>query len=580
MKLDLDNLNIGKLNDKQLQHLVWEQERTRCMTDLYYLAKEVLGYSDMGEIHKPVCEIVQSVNPLIIYLSGDKTWKTMQEAKDEVRRRLDVVVIPPEFEQYYKKDDGLFTRLFLLFRGAFKSTLITIAHSIQLMLIWPDIRILIGSHKKEDGSEPFLRAIKHHFMGNKAFRELFPEYCPLPNKLGQIEWGTKSEVTLPNRSTKCAHPESTIETAGISTNVTGRHYDYIKADDLVTRDSVTNETMIQNTRQQYALLNFLFDQPEYGVRDIIGTPYHFADLYNDLRKTKNVIKVAIPAKDDKNQPTFPERFTTNGIDELEESGGMTTYDFSCQYMLNPVPASDQTFRPEWFERLGFWYEVLPANLKKYMFVDPANKRNRRSDYTAMLVIGVDEKGEMYLIDALRDKLNVEERTNVAFDKAKKHGLKKVHWESVGFQDTDRYILEKKSREFGHYLSVEPIKATVSSKEDRIRGLQPIYARGMIRWPRQIKYFSQYHKKSYNMVEVLRDEMIMFPKCEHDDMIDCHAQILQIHTSKAAKIKAEVPKDAFEWWRSQAINMRKKPEMKGFTHIKKQTPHIPAKESWR
>src|SRR3990167_11430360 len=42
-------------------------ERERCTTDLFYLAHDILGYSDLTEsIHRPLCELVQSVNPLII----------------------------------------------------------------------------------------------------------------------------------------------------------------------------------------------------------------------------------------------------------------------------------------------------------------------------------------------------------------------------------------------------------------------------------------------------------------------------------------------------------------------------------
>src|SRR3990167_3902800 len=42
-------------------------ERERCTTDLFYLAHDILGYSDLTEsIHRPLCQLVESVNPLII----------------------------------------------------------------------------------------------------------------------------------------------------------------------------------------------------------------------------------------------------------------------------------------------------------------------------------------------------------------------------------------------------------------------------------------------------------------------------------------------------------------------------------
>lgn len=800
------------------------------MTSLYYLATKILGYKDLGEIHKPICDIVQAVNPLLFYLAGLTNWENMDVAKQKVREAYSNIECRPEYARYFKVYDDSLTRLFLMFRGGFKTTLITIAHVIQCMLIYPGIRILIASHKKEDGSEPLLRAVKHHFMVNDKFRELFPEYCPKPNKIGQIEWGTKDAVTLPNRPRNFASPEATIEVAGMTTNVTGRHYDLIKADDLVTKDSVSNESMIQKTRQQNALLKFLFDQPEWGIMDYIGTPYHFNDLYAQIRKTK-ITKVAIPVTHEDGNPTFPERFSKGGIEKIRLEGGMTSYEYSCnpyespiwmadgtfkpiglikpgdkvigftgyekgkrrrlvestvlangsrisklitvyfdngdsfrctpdhnwwtgrtndnkrreysepkldrrfvkainvpnkkltlqetidwgylagmidgegackygsisihqsidhnpevcqklvevlerlgisytvneikefgihkksnqyvlhtdrqlranivnygkpaksnqimnvlfergssivrskpkitmivdkgekervysmqtstgnyichgyaskncQYLLNPIPEEDQDFRPEWLERLDFTYHVLPENLRIYMFVDPASSRRKKSDYTAIVTIGIDELGKMYLVDIIRDKLNPEGRTNLVLKLMMKHKIKIVNYEAIGFQDTDVFILKRKGQEAQYPVSVNPIKAHTVSKVDRIRGLTPIYERGLIRWPQRYDYRSQYDNKKYNMVEILRDEMLMFPKCEHDDLLDAHSQLLKITTSKAQKAKESPKHNEFDWWRKQAINANQKKKPGHFKGLYKRTPHIPHKTSFK
>jgi len=793
-----------------------EELRNACKTDLFFLAKYILGYKEMNDkIHKPLCDIVQSVNPIIEALRDKKPLPHALKAK-EAHRLGDWVT----FEEKSKE------RLFNMFRGSFKTTIISISHTIQLMLLWPDIRILIASHKKEGGSGEILYAIKRHFISNECFRRLFPDYCPQPNTVGLIEWGTSERVTLVNRNPSCAWPEATIEIAGSTTDVTGRHYDYIKNDDLVTRDSVTNETMIAKTREFKALQKFLFNQPEWGITDVIGTPYHFNDLYSNLRKSKGITKVLIPALNMEGSPTFPERFTKEGLEAIRNDPSMGSYEFSCtpegtpilmgdgsfkgvqnvrtgdevvgftkgigekralvitkvlangsrkatvyryalsngdqlystkdhkwftgrtgrdhhleyapldrgrraikvfnqinlhfsgpcdwaswtwlggmidgegavkhgsinitqsesknplvtkkirevinklglsckeyrkdstimfvlnggkqlkmdliyyakpakspdimdnilthskcfiqdepkvigvarnvekevyslqtetgnyiangyassncQYQMNPVPPEDQTFRPEWLEREGFFYDTPPSDLRVYIFVDPASKRRKTSDYTAIISIGIDHRGTIYLLDIIRDKLNPEGRTNLAIRTAKKHGLHKLHYETIGFQDTDKFIINRKSREAGYFISIVEMKAQGKSKEDRISGLQPLYERSDIRWPHQYFYTSEYDRKRYNMVEVLRDEMLMFPKCEHDDLLDAHSMLLQITAVKPTQKKPEINEDAFVWWQRQAKGIRSPNKKTRIGQFKSgvRRPIIHSQEAWR
>lgn len=551
---------IEKLNlqdEEVLNEATRQAMRAACKANLFYLTKYILGYSDLNErIHKPLCEVIEAVNPFITKMSEGKRPEVKFNWKNEDKCHANI-------RPFIQFNEDATTRLFLMFRGSFKSTVITIAHTIQLLLIWPDIRILIASHKKEDGSEPLVGSIRHHFMRNKKLRWLFPEYCPQPNKMGQIEWGARDSILLPNRSEGAAWPEMSVETAGMTTDVTGRHYDYIKKDDLVTKDSVSNETMIQKTRYFDSLTRFLFVQPEWGIADYVGTPYHFNDIYANLRKS-SVTKVAIPIYDEQGFLTFPERFTDKGVEAIRNSPDMDSFSFSAQYMLNPVPSDEQDFRPEYFEGLDFYYHEAPTNLRKYMFVDPANKRSRKSDFTAVCVIGIDENDIIYLLDIVRDKFGVEERTNLVLDKAQEHGLKKVHYEAIGFQDTDCYIIKKKCTERKIWVDIEEVKHGNASKEDRIRSLVPTYQRRRIRWPRKLTYFSKYERKSVDMLELLKDEMLMFPKCEHDDMIDCHAMLTKATTYKAEKQKEATKEDEFMRARQLAIDAKKpKQDFRGF-----------------
>lgn len=538
-------------------------KREECLHNLWFFAREVLGYKELGAIHRPLCAIVESANPLIFALAAKKLPGDLKGIKFKYSQP------DSRYTQFVQHDEWARQRVFLMFRGSFKTTLITIAHTIQLMLIYPDIRILIASHKKEEGSQEILGAIKQHFKSNETLRELFPEFCPVASRTGSIDWGTSERVVLPNRSSNVAWPEATIEIAGATTDVTGRHYDVIKADDLVTKDSVTNETMLQKTRQMFSLLKFLFVQPEWGLMDVVGTPYHFADLYATLRKTHKTTKVIIPVRFKDETPTFPERFSASGIEDIRRDPAMGSYEFSCQYDLNPVPTDEQIFRPEWWERPDFYYHsageppkasydkwtLLPRNLRKYVFVDPAAKRKKDSDYTALICVGVDERGDWWLLDIIRDKLSPSERVQLALSICQKHDLHRIHYEAIGFQDTDAFNLKNAAREAQWSLVVEEMKAGGSSKEDRIRGLQRMYEMGRVHWPVKYSYASKYERRTIDMVEIFRDEAWMFPKCEHDDLLDAHSQILQIIVSKAMPAQAAQTEDDFDWWRQQAIEAK-------------------------
>ena len=88
-------------------------------------------------------------------------------------------------------------KLWLWARSHFKSSLITEAHTIFLIINSVNIRILIGSNTL-DIAKSFLNNIKKHFTSNEDFRFFFKEFCPTPNKDGKIEFGTTENFTVVN----------------------------------------------------------------------------------------------------------------------------------------------------------------------------------------------------------------------------------------------------------------------------------------------------------------------------------------------------------------------------------------------
>lgn len=122
-----------------------------------------------------------------------------------------------------------------------------------------------------------------------------------------------------------------------------------------------------------------------------------------------------------------------------------TYGFSGQYQQTPTPEGGGEFRKEWLE---YYDNVSLDNMNLYIMVDPANSLKKNSDYTAIVVIGAGEDGNLYLVDMIRERMNVREREEIMFKLHRKYKPKSVVYEKYGMQVDSDWI--KKSMEERNY----------------------------------------------------------------------------------------------------------------------------------
>jgi len=180
--------------------------------------------------------------------------------------------------------------------------------------------------------------------------------------------------------------------------------------------------------------------PERGFTDYIGTRYDEADLYGHILKKDGILKSLIKIWDpDTHEPSFPGRFTKEGIEQLREDQG--EYIFSCQNELNPIPKKDQQFMLEW---LVPHFTELPEVFVIVILVDPANARKKSAKYTSIQVFAITPDKRWYLVDGAFDKLSPTMRAKVLFRLVKKWRahLDRVVYETIGFQETDKVIIER------------------------------------------------------------------------------------------------------------------------------------------
>lgn len=217
-----------------------------------------------------------------------------------------------------------------------------------------------------------------------------------------------------------------------------------------------------------------------------------------------------------------------------ETGNYICYGYAtknCQMLQDPVADKAMSFKEEWLK----YYESLGDTSKwnKYIIVDPASSKKSTSDYTVMEVIALAPDNNYYLIDAVRDRMNLTQRASKLFEFHKLYNPKSVGYEKYGMQadiEHMQYMMEQKNYRF----NITELGGSVP-KEDRIKKLIPIYEQKRFYTPKRLIFVDSEGVTRDYIQLFLADEYLAFPVCVHDDMLDCRARILD------TTLGAEFPK---------------------------------------
>jgi predicted phage terminase large subunit-like protein len=411
-------------------------------------------------------------------------------------------------------------KLLLLPRGHLKSTLITIGYCLQRIVQNPNIRILILNATWQM-SVDFLSEIKRHLEQNETLRELYTNKDGSALADNPIEWA-QDRITLKRTDQNIKGP--TVWAAGVESNLVGSHPDMIIFDDVVNRDnSQTREHMEKVILRYKDALDLL--EPG-GQLIVIGTRWSEADLYSWLLDKEAgiiqsydvMIKKAYSGNIETGedfQALWPAKFTTQELkDRLREKG---LYEFSAQYMNDPVPAEDADFKRAWFK----YYdreEVRGKQMRTVATIDPAISLNKDADYTAIGVTGIDQFSNLFIKDLFRKRMKPSEIIDTIFKLDEMWHPDMWILETIAYQKALAYSLNEEMRKRRRYLPITEVNQHERSKDQRIRGLQPVYMAGQI-----------FHPRNHPMVPYLEEELIHFPRGRHDDLVDALSMALDFLT---------------------------------------------------
>lgn len=392
--------------------------------------------------------------------------------------------------------------LILLPRGHFKSTIATIAAALhKVCYYWPN-QESIAKFGGIAVPPPRIIIVSWGFkllrdlMGNiKRLAEKPEIYSRFPHSL----WGhtprpfsstwSGEELHFPNGAS--------IVAASLNSLPTGLHGDVVICDDIVDEESVGSPDLIADVKHRFGLLNSVLNPG--GQMWVVGTHYHYDDLYAELKSRRGWVVHKRTCYREDGSPSFPERFTAAQLESIREEQG--PYVFSCQYLLDPVADGEQVFKDWWIKSDCDGTERGVITIA----CDPAISMKDTACFTAITVVASGHDGERYLIDRLRQRLDVAQTVEALASYCEKYNPAEVAIEAIQYQQALVEAFEAEMRRRGRWWRIAAIKGYGNSKIDRIKKMVPDFA--AMRW----------HLKPEH--DDVRRELADFPYGKTVDVID-------------------------------------------------------------
>jgi phage terminase large subunit-like protein len=402
-------------------------------------------------------------------------------------------------------------------REHFKSSIITFGLTIQNILQDPDITIGIFSHTRPI-AKAFLRQIMRELEANRALHAAFPDVLWGQDVRAAPKWSEDDGIIVKRRSNP---NEATVEAWGlVDGQPTSKHFKVLLYDDVVVAGSVTTPEMISKTMTEMERSYNLGTTP--GLRRAVGTRWHYQDAYRTVIDRGTFVAREHPGRiggTEEGDSVFWSEET-----HLQKRRDMGPYTYAAQILLNPKADTAQGFKREW---LRFYKKCDPRGMNGYILVDAASTKKKDSDYTGMHVVGLGVDRNRYVLDMVRDRLNLKERSDRLFALHRRWSglglkIKEVRYERYGLMADTEHLRARMEDENYRFLIREV--GGVTSKDDRIKRLIPLFEQGQI-WLPESLYYTDWQKEVKDLVRsFVEEEYMAFPFGLYRDLMDSLARM--------------------------------------------------------
>lgn len=480
--------------------------------------------------------------------------------------------IHSEILGWWTRDAAKSHQLLLLPRDHQKSALV--AYRVAWAITRdPSIRVLYISSTANLAVKQ-LKFIKD-ILTSDIYRFYWPEMV-ISEEAKREKW-TETEISVDHPKRKAENVrDPTIFTAGLTTTITGLHSDIQVLDDVVVKENAYTEEGRRKVEEQYSLLASIASAE--GLQWVVGTRYHPQDLYATLLErtydvfneegevvdTESLYEIFGGEEEAKRQVEnrgdgtgeflWPRQRRIDGkwfgfdasILSKKKSQYLDQVQYFAQYYNNPnnpegIGINKDAF--QYYDRgylsrtAGQWY-YKGNRLNVFAGIDFAFTLNRKSDYTAIVVVGIDSTQNFYVLDIDRFRTDsIKEYFDRILRLHQKWDFRKLRAEVTAAQEVIVKDLKNSYiKQYGLALSIEDFRPTRSegSKQERVSAiLRPRYDN------RQI-----WHYQGGNC-QTLEEELIL-EHPPHDDVKDCLASVVDMCIAPAFRRASPVTQTAVEY----------------------------------
>ena len=267
--------------------------------------------------------------------------------------------------------------------------------------------------------------------------------------------------------------------------------------------------------------------PERGRIAIIGTPIHQRCIVETLKEMSGWKNLLYKPDLDNNKALWetwqPIEKLRQKKTELESINRVSV--FYREYMCEVVGDEDQLFKESYINYydgslfhdssgnafLKITYlnhsdttEERPVNV--FMGVDPASSTRQTADFSTIVPVAIDAQGNRFVLPYYRKRATPMSLAEAILEYFKIYKPEKVRIESVGYQEMLREYVKVRCEESNMFIPGLEIKENPrNSKSMRLETMEPYFAQGKIHMQK-------------NMME-LKDELLLYPRGKHDDLLD-------------------------------------------------------------
>ncbi len=451
--------------------------------------------------------------------------------------------IHKEVISWWTASNSLSHQLLLLPRDHMKSALVAYRVAWELTRD-PTLRVLYISSTSNLATKQ-LKFIKDIFTCD-TYRMFWPDMVN-KDETKREKW-TEREISLdhPKRAEESIRDPS-IFTAGLTSNIVGMHCDIAVLDDVVVQSNAYLEEGREKVKDQYGLLSSI---ESVNAREwVVGTRYHPKDLYSSLlemeieeyddeygsvvrrRPLFDVKEWAVESiGDGSGEFLWPRQQRSDGkwfgfdrdILAVKKSQYLNQIHFRAQYYNDPHDVDSSPIKKDLFQyynpsyisqRNGLWY-YNGERLNIAASVDFAYSTGKKSDYSSIVVVGLDGRQNYYILEIDRFKTDkISEYFSRILKLYEKWGFRKIRAEVSAAQAVIvKDLKENYIKPQGMSLVIDEYRPSrwQGSKEERILAvLEPKYANRNI-----------WHYVGGNC-QALEEELV-YANPAHDDIKDALA----------------------------------------------------------